>query len=227
MKMLTRNLKTLVLQRINTLALNHYCTSYIQGQEPEPRIREYFYYIDHQGMLFLDDARMKNFTSCFKDKKFIQFFFNQMRLNKTGRYAEFPYISLCGRERNYVRCDDYPFVFTNVIDKTLQSGMKELHLAYNHAGDLLSLTFLPDKIFMLPESGRIYHPAPAKIGRIGLIASKLAIEFSRNFIFDNGERHPPTQFNYKGITYVLDQQWYYDALNERNTFEKKANLNRL
>lgn len=25
--------------------------SYIQGQEPEPKIREYFYYIDHQGMV--------------------------------------------------------------------------------------------------------------------------------------------------------------------------------
>lgn len=26
------------------------CT-YVQGQEPEPRIREYFYYIDHEGMV--------------------------------------------------------------------------------------------------------------------------------------------------------------------------------
>lgn len=25
--------------------------SYIQGQEPEPKIREYFYYIDHEGMV--------------------------------------------------------------------------------------------------------------------------------------------------------------------------------
>lgn len=25
--------------------------SYVQGQEPEPKIREYFYYIDHQGMV--------------------------------------------------------------------------------------------------------------------------------------------------------------------------------
>lgn len=24
---------------------------YIQGQEPEPKVREYFYYIDHQGMV--------------------------------------------------------------------------------------------------------------------------------------------------------------------------------
>lgn len=43
-----------------------YCVKYVQGQSPEPRVREYFYYIDHQGMLFLDDSRMKNFTSCFK-----------------------------------------------------------------------------------------------------------------------------------------------------------------
>lgn len=26
---------------------------YVQGQEPEPKIREYFYYIDHQGMVRL------------------------------------------------------------------------------------------------------------------------------------------------------------------------------
>lgn len=26
-------------------------TSYIQGQSPEKKVREYFYYIDHQGMV--------------------------------------------------------------------------------------------------------------------------------------------------------------------------------
>lgn len=26
--------------------------TYIQGQSPQPRVREYFYYIDHQGMVF-------------------------------------------------------------------------------------------------------------------------------------------------------------------------------
>jgi len=39
---------------------------YEQGQSPQKGIREYFYFIDHQGQLFLDDAKMKNFTSCFK-----------------------------------------------------------------------------------------------------------------------------------------------------------------
>ena len=59
------------------------CVSYIQGQSPSPKTREYFYYIDHQGQvspyddldmimyaviiqLFLDDARVKNFITCFK-----------------------------------------------------------------------------------------------------------------------------------------------------------------
>ena len=106
--------------------------TYTQGQSPEPKIREYFYYIDHEGMvrkftisffrnnssfqLFLDDAKMKNFTSCFKDKKFLKFFFNRLKLNNTKKYqAEFPYVSLCGNEINYIRCDDLPIVYTHVL----------------------------------------------------------------------------------------------------------------
>lgn len=145
-----------------------------------------------------------------------------MRLNKTERYINFPYVSLCGPERNYVRCDDYPFVFTNIINKTTKASIKELHLAYNHAGDLLSLKFTPEKILMLPENGRIYHPAPSRVGHIGLIASKLAIELSKNFEFENGDKNPPTKFNYEGVTYLLDPRWYYDAVNERNSVKKKV-----
>ncbi|KAK3729917.1 hypothetical protein QZH41_018073, partial [Actinostola sp. cb2023] len=40
--------------------------SYVQGQSPSPKVREYFYYIDHQGQLFLDDTKVKNFITCFK-----------------------------------------------------------------------------------------------------------------------------------------------------------------
>ncbi|KAK3855273.1 hypothetical protein Pcinc_038309 [Petrolisthes cinctipes] len=54
-----------VMRWYNTLAPTG--VEYTQGQSPQHRIREYFYYIDHQGMLFLDDARIKNFTSCFKE----------------------------------------------------------------------------------------------------------------------------------------------------------------
>lgn len=63
---------------------NSHSATYIQGQSPEARIREYFYYMDHQGMLFLDDSKMKNFTSAFKDKQFLKFFISRIKINDTG-----------------------------------------------------------------------------------------------------------------------------------------------
>lgn len=182
--------------------------SYVQGQEPEPRVREYFYYVDHQGMLFLDDSKMKNFTSCIKEKKFLRFFFNQLKINNSNRYEEFPYISRCGKERNFVRCDDCPFVFTHIIEKETSEGHPEMHLAYNHADSLLTLKFLPNKVVMIPETGRVYHPAPERVGSVGLVQSKLAIELSKFFHFENGENNPPTEFTFKGETYKLDNEWY-------------------
>ncbi|XP_066255354.1 UPF0598 protein CG30010 [Euwallacea similis] len=190
--------------------------SYIQGQEPEPKVREYFYFIDHQGMLFLDDSRMKNFTSCFKEKKFLRFFFNQLRLNTTDRYPEFPYLSICGKERNFVRCDDYPIVFTHIIKKS-----DKYLLAYNHAGELLTVPFEPHKVFMKPETGRVYHPAQERAGSIGLVRSKLAIEFSSHFTFGQGEENPPTEFQFMKETVKLDNKWFYDALKLGSRENKK------
>ncbi|KAG6454051.1 UPF0598 protein CG30010 [Manduca sexta] len=186
--------------------------SYVQGQEPEPKVREYFYYIDHQGMLFLDDSKMKNFTSCFKEKKFLEFFFKRIRMNTTGRYAdEFPFVSLCGRERNYIRCDDLPIVYTHIINKCNTD-----FLTYGYAGDLLSTEFIPQQIYMLPLTGRVYHPAEDRYGGIGLIKSKLAIELSKNFEFQNGEAQPPTHFVWKNNKYELDQDWFQEKIKQYN-----------
>lgn len=188
--------------------------NYVQGQAPEPKVREYFYYIDHQGMLFLDDSKMKNFTSCFKEKKFLEFFFKRIRLNTTGRYeSEFPFVSLCGRERNYIRCDDVPIVYTNVIENKI---MKTDVLLYGYAGELLNVPFLPDKIYMLPKTGRVYHPAEDKYGGVGLVKSKLAIELSKYFEFQNGELQPPTHFTWKNTKYELDQHWFDEKISSNN-----------
>ena len=78
---------------------------------------------------------------------------------------------------------------------------------HNHAGDLLTLPFEPDKIFMHPESGRVYHPGPARGGHIGLITSKLAIEFSKSFKFE-GNSQSPTYFTWNGTEYRLCNEWY-------------------
>ncbi|ETN66052.1 UPF0598 protein C8orf82 [Anopheles darlingi] len=182
--------------------------SYVQGQSPAPKVREYFYYIDHEGMLFLDDARIKNFTSCFKEKQFLEFFFKRLKLNDTERYRdEFPFLSVCGRERNYIRCDDLPIVFTHIV----RDGEGKERLAYAHASDKLSVEWQPDRICMFPASGRVYHPAPERYGSIGLVRSKLAIELSNGFTFCNGEDHPPTHFLWSSTNHELDQKWWQNT----------------
>ncbi|XP_064598732.1 UPF0598 protein CG30010-like [Liolophura sinensis] len=184
------------------------CLHYVQGQSPEPRVREYFYFIDHHGQLFLDDARMKNFTSCFKEKKFLEFFFSRLKINDSGKYEdEFPYLSPCGRERNFVRCDDRPIVYTHVLPSSTPEDNDRL--SYAGAGDLLTVTFEPQKVCMLPHTGRVYYPAKPELGGIGLVRSALAIEFSKDFQFDNGEDNPPSHFTWKGKKYVLTNELFY------------------
>ena len=93
--------------------------SYVQGQTRagDSRTREYFYYVDHHGQLFLDDTKVKNFVTCFKDPGFLSFFFKRLKVNDTQRYQkQFPFISPCGRELNYIRCEDIPVVFTHIVD---------------------------------------------------------------------------------------------------------------
>lgn len=67
---------------------------------------------------------------------------------------------------------------------------------------------------MSETSGRVYHPAEAKHGSIGLVSSKLSFEFSRHFEFEdthefnaNVEFPPPSRFVWNGITHRLDREW--------------------
>lgn len=141
--------------------------------------------------------------NCVTDKKFLAFFFSRLRLNETDRYfPAFPYISPCGRERNFVRCDDKPVVFTHVL--TDNEG-KQI-LSYGYAGDLLTVPFEPSKVYVAPSSGRVYHPAPERTGGIGLIRSQLAIEFSQYFVFDTSSPQP-TKLTWQGVTYQLNCDW--------------------
>uniref|UniRef100_A0A8C6V3C8 Chromosome 8 open reading frame 82 n=1 Tax=Neogobius melanostomus TaxID=47308 RepID=A0A8C6V3C8_9GOBI len=165
--------------------------AYTQGQSPEPRIREYFYYIDHQGQLFLDDTKVKNFVTCFKDKQFLIFFFSRLRSNQSGRYEEdFPFLSLCGRERNFLRCDDRPVVFTHLIQEKL------------------TVPFRPESLHMHPDSGRLYHPCTQRAGGVGLVRSALAIELSPHFVYATDESHSgqPTHFIWSGKQHRLTNE---------------------
>lgn len=112
---------------------------------------------------------------------------------------EFPYLSPCGRERNYVRCDDVPIVFTH--SQRDENG--KWFLYYNHGPENMKYAFQPAEICMLPKSGRIYHPAPDRVGGIGLIKSSFAIEISKFFDYEGFEDDPPSSFTWDNTRYEL------------------------
>ena len=161
---------------------------------------------------------MKNFTSCIKDKKFLHFFFTRIRPNATARYeSEFPFVSHCGRERNYIRCDDTPVVFSHIFTKTATDGKGDCYqFAFGNAGELLYHDFQPEHICMVPETGRVYHPAHEFYGGFGLIKSSLSIEISNSFLYESDDvsdgtlnssgrkLYPqPTHFMFEGVKYEL------------------------
>ena len=46
--------------------------------------REWYFYIDHKGLLYNEETEPKNYTFCLKDEKFLDFFFNNLKKNDTG-----------------------------------------------------------------------------------------------------------------------------------------------
>ena len=79
---------------------------------------------------------------------------------------------------NYIRCDDVPVVFATIIEDADGGSRSPGLLTYSGIGETLTFPFQPEKVCMLPESGRIYHPGPEKVGGVALIKSSLAIELS-------------------------------------------------
>ena len=67
----------------------------------------------------------KNIATSLKSDKFLDFFFRQLGYNtprrRTGEVAfpEYPFLSPCGKEKNYVKCADVPLVFHTFTDGKL------------------------------------------------------------------------------------------------------------
>ena len=91
----------------------------------------------------------------------------------------------------------------------------------NGIGEKMTFPFDPTKLCMLPRNGRVYHPAPKKVGGAGILKTSLAIEFSSLFSFDKenpSDTEPPTQFEWKGVVYNLDNS-LWDVLKMENVEE--------
>lgn len=139
------------------------------------------------------------------DQHFLVFFFSRLKANHSGRYQQdFPFLSLCGRERNFLRCDDQPVVFTHLLSE----GGQEKSLSYCGGGAKLTVPFRPESLFMHPVSGRVYHPGPERGGGVGLVRSALAIELSAQFEYAPGQESTgqPTHFLWGGHRHALTKE---------------------
>jgi len=148
------------------------------------------------------------------DQPFLIFFFSRLRSNRSGRYEEdFPFLSPCGRERNFVRCDDHPVVFTHLLQSPAGSpgvtADREL-LSYCGGAEKLSAPFRPEALYMHPASGRLYHPCSERAGGggVGLVRSALAIELSPFFVYaaEHDQSGQPTHFHWGGRKHTLTNE---------------------
>ena len=152
--------------------------------EEEGKRRNYFYYIDLQGRLFLEDTVPKNIATSLKSDKFLNFFFRQLKDNNTKKFDDYPYFSPCGNESNYVKCADTPIVFSDLVKDEKRGGIHVL--TWGHS---LSIPFEADKLRISVETGRLYHPFPKKFNRVGgmygLLKSHLTISMSDRILVSN------------------------------------------
>ncbi|KAI8866791.1 hypothetical protein GQ42DRAFT_165258 [Ramicandelaber brevisporus] len=135
--------------------------------------REYFYFVDHHGRLYLSDMEPKNIATCYKDIRFRNTFFRLLRANNTGRYADgYPYLSPCMGELNYLTPEVTPIVFhelhtaTSAAATTSQSG-EDKDKDWLEWGGNMKMAFDPTSICASKSTGYVFHAAPKRLNGEG------------------------------------------------------------
>jgi len=170
-----------------------------------PKHKCYFYTIDLQGRLYLEDTTLKNIATSLKDTRFLNFFFSRIRhvdALKDGGVIhkilscdadsmvdiimkDYPFVSPCGKELNFIRPADTPIVFHD-----LQQG----NLFF---GGSLSQPYNPQQLAISKKTRRLYHKLTndgkkltplhqCDIPEYGLIKSSVAITISDFIVKDEG-----------------------------------------
>ncbi|MGK3736757.1 MAG: hypothetical protein ACI90V_003600 [Bacillariaceae sp.] len=167
--------------------------------------RYYFYNIDLQGRLFLEETSPKNITSSIKDIKFLNFFFSKIRYatvkeidflieekEEDEEDIQYPFVSKCGFEINYIRPAATPIVFHTLINNYNDT------LLY---GGNLSVQFDSNRLAISKRSGKLYYPVHnddnnnkynedrmKQLG-YGLISSSVAVTLSDKITIGNNNNN--------------------------------------
>lgn len=159
--------------------------------------KKYFYSIDLQGRVFLEETTPKNIATSIKDLSFLNFLFRNLRksspeqdlnLLEENVRLDYPYVSLCGKERNYIRPADAVIVFHSLFQNT-ENG--KYSLGY---GGSLSQEFHPSQLAISGHTGRLYHELNGSTTRLhkeiikrnekhyGLIKSSISVALSNQML---------------------------------------------
>lgn len=153
--------------------------------------KKYFYSIDLQGRVFLEETLPKNIATSLKNQAFLEFFFKHLTPSKERDLKllppevrqDYPFVSHCGIERNFVRPADVAIVFDALEYDAHDESLKL------HYGGSLHQPFDPSCLAISQRSGRLYHellrvgekegtPLHQQSGNFGLVKSSLAVALS-------------------------------------------------
>eukprot|EP01080_Neovahlkampfia_damariscottae_P001269 gene1269-11356_t len=150
-------------------------------------MRKYFYFVDARGKLFLEETKIKNFATCFKDKSFLNRFFRGLKENTTSLHPEYFFVYKCMKELNFLKCEDKPIVFYDLIEEKLI-----------YAGDL-KVKFEPKNLFLNPKNSRLYQRVD--LGEYGLLSENIMMnlnidcENNDHILHYNSEKYKLTILN--------------------------------
>ncbi|XDD51769.1 DUF4505 family protein [Leptospira sp. WS92.C1] len=121
--------------------------------------RTYFYHLDAQGRLFHE-------TSELKDPDFLDFFISRIRKNETRLHPEYPYLSVCAGEWNFIQPTTSIFIFRKLETENL------------YYSPSLFVPFEPGRLGIFKNS--LVHPAPLK--EWGCFSSAFLMEISKQIV---------------------------------------------
>ena len=191
----------------------------------------YFLYTTTNYRLFLEETKPKIFTTALKDHKFLNFFFRQLRNNDVSKYNEYPFISPCGNEMNFVKCHSTtPIVFHDLKNTQIENDNEnsfdsssninsDINTKIDNSswnlifGGNLKVPLQPESLCVNSYNGRVYHPIAENSkcknliqekSEYGLIGSHLLLRLSNaEIITDSQEEGRIYDFCWQGTRHNL------------------------
>ncbi len=122
--------------------------------------RDYFYEVDVRGVVTLEGHEQD-------DPWFLDTLYRRLAASANPEVPDYPFVSRCGEEMNYLRPADTPIVYTSFDGRRLGYGGS------------LSIAFRPEEL-RVSEHGVLYHAAP--VGLIGRCAPSVAVEIAKSIV---------------------------------------------